>query len=39
MIATLRHHGAAGQCIHQPVSPQRHVALTRQQLAKLEERG
>jgi SAM-dependent methyltransferase len=39
MIATLRHHGAAGQCIHQPVSPQRHAALTRQQLAKLEERG
>lgn len=39
MIAALRHHGATSQCVHLPISPQSHVALTRQQLAKVKERG
>lgn len=35
MIAALRHKGAITQATHLPVSPERHVELTRQQQAKL----
>ncbi len=35
MISALRHHGAAGQPAYEPISPQRHVLLTRQQRAKV----
>ena len=35
MIAALRHKGGVSQAVHEPVSPQQHVALTRQQCAKV----
>jgi SAM-dependent methyltransferase len=34
MIAVLRHKGTVVAPVHEPVSPERHVALTREQLAK-----
>lgn len=36
MIAALRHKGRAGQAVFEPVSPQQHAELTRQQQAKAE---
>ncbi|MCW8807233.1 MAG: class I SAM-dependent methyltransferase [Rhodanobacter sp.] len=36
MIAALRHKGCAGQAVFEPVSPQQHADLTRQQQAKAE---
>jgi SAM-dependent methyltransferase len=35
MIAALRHHGGVTRAVHEPVSPQQHVRLTRQQRAKV----
>jgi hypothetical protein len=33
MIAALRHKGAVARPVHHPLSPERHVELTREQLA------
>lgn len=38
MIAALRHKGVVTQPVHHPLSPERHVELTREQLAKAAAR-
>ncbi|MEO6925071.1 MAG: class I SAM-dependent methyltransferase [Rhodanobacter sp.] len=37
MVAVLRHHGRVAQPVHVPISPQRHVELTKQQRRRLAE--
>lgn len=35
MISVMRHHGCVTEALHEPITPEQQVALTRQQLARV----